>query len=137
MAKTIAKIEIAIEKKGAPAESLTAELSLEGKTSYTLFISQPDGKKEKTTIESGTQEPANVWLLQKLKTMVDQFDPNTATVKVISDPQNLLPKVTYRCQNPHCRAKLFESWGVAPGIRIVCRKCKTLGIPQRQEAGNA
>lgn len=133
MAKTIATIEIAIEQKAATAKTVKADLTLEGKNSYAVTILKPDGSNERTSINADSDEPAASWLVHKLKALVDQFDPNTATVKVLSDPLNLLPKITYRCPNPRCHAKLFESWGPAPGIRIVCRKCKTLGIPQHSQ----
>src|ERR1041384_2701985 len=111
MAKNIATIEIAIEQNGTATKMVRADLSVEGKNAYTVSILKPDGSKDKSTINSDSDSPATAWLLQKLKTLVDGFDPNTATVKVVSDPLNLLPKVTYRCPNPRCQAKLFESWG--------------------------
>ena len=132
MAKIIAAIEIAIEQDDGSAKLLKAELAVEGENSYVVSVVNPDGSKEKAAVQGESDSPATAWLVQKLKTLVDQFDPQTTTVKVVSDPCNLLPKTVYRCANPRCRAKLFESWGPAPGIRIVCRKCKTLGIQQAE-----
>lgn len=63
--------------------------------------------------------------------VLDTYDPKQATITVTRDTHGLLPRVTYRCANPACGAKLFEAWAPVNGIRIVCRKCKQLGIPVR------
>jgi hypothetical protein len=67
--------------------------------------------------------------VREMQSLVDKFGAPPAIVNVERDTAGLLPTISYRCANPQCRAKLFESWGLAPGIRIVCRKCKKLNIP--------
>jgi hypothetical protein len=129
MAKTIATIEVMIERKDVKRTSLKAYLTSEGKTSYTISLSKPDGTTEITILNCESQGPATAWTVQRLKQLVDDFAPDTSTINVVEDTLNLLPKVTYRCPNQSCRTKLFESWGSASGIRIVCRKCKHLGTP--------
>lgn len=133
MAKTLATIEIMIEQHGQPKAEVKATLQLKGDNAYTISLSKPVGQSEITTLNCDSSAPATAWMVQRLKQIVDEFAPSTSTVKVVTDTLNLLPKVTYRCPNPACRAKLFESWGAAQGIRIVCRKCKTLGIPQLEK----
>lgn len=137
MAKTLATIEIAIEQHGEPAAVVKATLQLKGDSAYTISLSKPVGQPEIMAVNSDSPAPATAWMVQRLKQILDEFALSTSTVKVVADTLNLLPKVTYRCPNPGCRAKLFESWGTAQGIRIVCRKCKTLGIPQPENKHNA
>lgn len=132
MPEIIATVEIEIERQGAATIALKAILQVET-TSYTISLSQDFGQSETTTLDCESQGPAAAWMVQRLKQSVDEFAPHSSTIRVIADTSNLLPKIIYRCSNSRCRAKLFESWGPALGIRIVCRKCKTLGIPQRDE----
>lgn len=132
MLKTLATIEIAIEQQGLPKAAVKAELQRKGENAYTISLLKSAEDSETTSLDCNSPAPAISWMLQRLKQIVDEFAPHTSTVKVVADTLNLLPKVTYRCSNPSCRSKLFESWGLAQGIRIVCRKCKTLVIPQPQ-----
>ena len=67
-----------------------------------------------------------------LQVLIDDLGQPPAVVKVIRDSGRLLPTVSYRCSNPECRAKLFESWGSVHGVRIICRKCKTLCTPVQE-----
>jgi hypothetical protein len=133
MPKTIATIEIAIEQQGVPSVIVKASLQVKEGTCYTVSVSKPSGQLETTALDCVSQGPAVAWLVQRLKRLVDEFGPSSATITVVEDTLNVLPKITYRCANHRCRAKLFESWGSAEGIRIVCRKCKTLGIPVPEE----
>lgn len=127
MPQIIAKIEVVIEKSGISVTTIKAEIQLEGRASYTVSLTKSFGHPEIIRIDSTSQEPATAWLTLRLKQLVDE-GPSTSTIKVPVDSLNLLPKITYRCSS--CQAKLFESWGISPAIRIICRKCKTLGIPK-------
>src|SRR4051812_44001946 len=104
MAKTIGTIEIAIEQATASTKTVKAVLILEGKNSYVATLLKPDGSSQSITVHADSDEPATLLLIQKLKGIVDDFDPSTTTVKVLIDSLNLLPKVTYRCPNPSCQA---------------------------------
>lgn len=130
MAKTIADVEIVVQQEGEADRGFRASISLEAKRSYTVAILGPDAIPDVTSLDSDSQAPATALLEQKLKQLVDQFDPSIALVKITKDTLNVLPKVTYRCGNWRCQTKLFESWGFAPGIRILCKKCKTLRVPK-------
>ena len=70
-------------------------------------------------------------LVDSVRDCLDRFNPLKSLVTVKEDTHDLVPKITYRCAHPQCRAKLFEAWGTVKGINIVCRKCKRLCVPVR------
>jgi hypothetical protein len=84
-------------------------------------------------IESDDAGAVKRLAIEELQSLLDKFGPPPLIVKVKRDTAGLLSAISYRCANAKCRAKLFESWGPVGGIRIVCRKCKTLGIPHRAD----
>src|SRR5947209_1591075 len=102
MAKRIAEVEIVVQQEGERDKSFKASISLEGKRSYAVSIQRTDGSTDTTTLDSDSQGPATALLEQKLKGLVDEFEPLVALVKVTKDTLNLLPKVTYRCGNWSC-----------------------------------
>lgn len=136
MPTTLANIEIEIEQQNQTLTVVKASLQTNNDNAYVILLSKSSGQSVITTLNCDSPDPATNWLVQQLKQIVDEFAASTSVIKVIKDTQNLLPKITYRCSNPSCKAKLFESWGTASGIRIICRKCKTLGIPQGEEGSH-
>ena len=97
-----------------------------------LKIGRAHGTKHHSVqrIQSDDGGVAKRLAVRELQSLVDQFGAPPAIINVERDTAGLLPTISYRCANAQCRAKLFESWGAVQGVRIICRKCKTLGIPK-------
>jgi len=126
-------IELLIEKPNAEAVGLIARVEC-GQAGRAVVRISGSVLEQARVIEIVAADVATVkrLVVSELQSMLDLLAPSSALIKVVRDAGAILPKVSYRCANPLCRGKLFEAWGPVQGIRIVCRKCKTLDIPQAE-----
>lgn len=123
-------IELVIERPKAAAASLVARVEI-GQSGRAIVRISGSVLEQERVIEIAAADTATVkrLVVSELQSMLDLLAPSSALIKVARDTGAILPKISYRCANPDCRGKLFEAWGPVHGIRIVCRKCKTLGTP--------
>jgi hypothetical protein len=133
MSKDHLHIEILVTANTGETSSILGEVQDLGEHHFACCVSSQFGTT-KAKIHTCSLDTAIVFLSLELQRLLDANASEIAGVQVLSDPCSVLPKLSYRCANPACRAKLFESWGPAYGIRIVCRKCKHLGSPIMQNS---
>ncbi len=123
-------IELLIEGPKAAAASLVVSVEI-GQSGQAVVRISGSALDRERVIEIGSADVATVKRLvaSELQSMLDLLAPVSALIKVARDTGAILQNISYRCTNLECRGKLFEAWGPVHGIRIVCRKCKTLCIP--------
>ena len=126
-------IELAIERPKAAAASLLARIETGQPGRAVVKISGSALQQDRVIEMAGADgESVRRLVVSELQSMLDLLAPSSALIKVVRDGGAILPKLSYRCANPDCRGKLFEAWGPVHGVRIVCRKCKTLCTPVRE-----
>jgi len=128
MSKDHLQIEILVTVNTGETSSIRGEVQHLGERLFACCVSSEFGSRQ-AKLHDCSLDTAIVFLSLELQRLLDANASDISGVQVLSDPCSVLPKSSYRCANPACRAKLFESWGPAYGIRIVCRKCKRLCVP--------
>ena len=126
MSTIIAQVEIRIEpSQSQPVYCRGVAEGAPGR--YRVSLTCPG--LEQVELHVAEESAALELLCGGLRRHLDAYDPAASTINVVQDTRSLMARVVYRCPVPTCRTKLFESWGTANGITIVCRKCKTLSVP--------
>ncbi len=140
MKKILVTVEMELAEAGQ-RKLLCGQIRRVGDTSsaelFEVNVSSDSRELVNEQIAASDLALAKLRLREHMRRFLDKCDPNRVSVNVLADSHQLLPLRTYRCTNPECGAKLFESWGPAQGITIVCRKCKGKCVPTASTRGDS